>query len=308
MRYRPFGRSGLALSTLGLHLPAQMPTKGPASAEKLITTALENGINTYHFESADPKVLRAAADIFSVIERRLLFISLGACEPSGLSDGMTYELAPLKERLRGAIKDSGLMWIDMVMFDRADTTTLPDDSYGFVKTLQRSKMLRFIGARTDTAGMADLIAGRRFDAIRTSFDIDSTWDKRRQIDSAVAHEMSVFAEDVFPLAYRKAADLIPAEARRGWFGLKRAHNPLAGAGTYAFLHQTPDWTPEELCLGYALSQPSFASIYITADSAEHLEALAQVPERHMPPSVPAQIEMARFTGHAPKQVQKSAKR
>ncbi len=307
MRYRQFGRSGLALSTLGLHLPAQMPAKGPASAEKLITAALENGINTYHFESADPKTLRAAAEIFSVIERRLLFISVSACEPDALSDGMTYELAPLKERLRGAIKDSGLMWLDLVMFDRAATTTLPDDSYDFVKALQRSKMLRFISARTDTAGMGDIIASRRFDAIRTSFDIDSTWDKRRQIDSAVFHEMAVFAEDVFPTSYRKAADLIPAEARRGWFGLKKAHNPLAGAGTYAFLHQTPDWTPEELCLAYALSQPSFSSIYLTADTAEHVEALAQVPERHMPPSVPAQIEMARFTGHAPKSAQKAGK-
>jgi len=297
MRYRPFGRSGLALSTLGLHLPAHVLAKSRGQLEKLLTAGLESGINTYHFDGADPKTLSTAADIFSVVERRLLFISISACDTA--SDGMTYDFAPLKERLRGAIKDSGLQWLDLVLFDKAGTTTLPDNSYEFVKTLQRSKMLRYIGARAETTDMADLIHSRRFDVIRTGFDIDSSWDKRRQIDAAIANEMAVFAEDTFPEAYRKASDLIPREAKRGWFGAK-AKNPLAGAGTYAFLHQTPDWTPEELCLGYALSQPSLSCIYVSADSPAHLESLAQVPERHLPSSVPAQIEMARFTAHTPR--------
>ena len=297
MRYRPFGRSGLALSTIGLHLPAHVLAKSRGQVDKLLTTALENGINTFHFETADPKVLNAAAEIFSVVERRLLFLSVSACDTA--VDGMTYELAPLKDRLRGAIKDSGLLWLDLVLFDKAGTTTLPDNSHAFVKTLQQSKMLRYIGARAETAALADIILGRRFDVIRTGFDIDSTWDKRRQIDDAIAGEIAVFAEDTFPSAYRKAADLIPTQAKRGWFGGK-PKNPLAGAGTYAFLHQTPDWTPEELCLGYALSQPSLACIYVEADTPARLEALAQVPERHLPSSVPAQIEMARFGAHMPK--------
>ncbi|MGZ3304987.1 MAG: aldo/keto reductase [Asticcacaulis sp.] len=297
MRYRPFGRSGLALSNIGLHLTADALSKR-GLGEKLLTAALENGINTYHFDVADPESLNMAAGIFSVVERKLLFISVSACDPGAVSDGMTYELAPLKARLRGAIKDSGLLWLDLILFDRAGTTRIPDGSLEFVKTLQRSKMLRYIGAETETPDMARLIHSRNFDVIRTSFDIDSSWDKRRQIDAAIASEMSVFADDTFPDAYRKASNLIPAEAKRGWFGGK-PKNPLAGAGTYAFLHQTPDWTPEELCLGYALSQPSLACIFITPDSPEQLEALAQVPERHLPSSVPAQIEMARFTSHMP---------
>ena len=297
MRYRPFGRSGLALSTLGLHLPGHVLAKSRGLMEKLITAGLESGINTYHFDSADPKMLSAAADIFSVVERRLLFISINACDTA--TDGMTYEFAPLKDRLRGAIKDSGLLWLDLVLFDKAGTTILPHSSYEFVKTLQRSKMLRHVGARAQTADMADLIHSRRFDVIRTGFDIDSSWDKRRQIDAAIAGDISVFAEDTFPERYSKASDLIPQAAKRGWFGAK-AQNPLAGAGTYAFLHQTPEWTPEELCLGYALSQAGLSCIYVTADHPNHLEALAQVPERHLPSSVPAQIEMARFTAHTPK--------
>jgi hypothetical protein len=41
-------------------------------------------------------------------------------------------------------------------------------------------------------------------------------------------------------------------------------------------------------------------ILIDAESTEHLEALAEVPERHLPSSVPAQIEMARFNERAAK--------
>ncbi len=299
MRYRPFGRSGLALSTLGLHLSREKLHKNHSLLQKLITTALENGINTYHFESNDPKMLQAAAEVFSVVERKLLFVSVGAQEPALNADPAAYALPALKERLRGAIKDSGLSWLDLLVFSEDGVALLPEDSLHFVKSLQRSKMLRYVAAEAEPASMPAIIKSGHFDVIKTTFDIDSSWDKRRQIDNAISREMNVMASGFFPEAYRKASDIIPPEARRGWFGAK-PQNPLAGAGTHAFLHQTADWTPEELCLGYALSQPSLACIFVDPNNCDHLEALANVPERHLPPSVPAQIEMARFNDRAPK--------
>lgn len=299
MRYRPFGRSGLALSTVGLHVAREKLHKNHNLMQKLIVTALENGINTYHFDSCDTKMLQAAAEVFSVVERKLLFVSIGAQEQSVDLDPAAYGLNALKERLRGAVKDSGLSWIDLLVFSEEGAAVLPEDSLAFVKSLQRSKMLRYIAAEAESLSMAAIINSGQFDVIKTSFDIDSSWDKRRQIDNAIAREMNIMAAGFFPEAYRKASDNIPADARRGWFGAK-AKNPLAGAGTHAFLHQTSEWTPEELCLGYALSQPSLACIFVEPDNAEHLERLAAVPERHLPPSVPAQIEMARFNDRDPK--------
>lgn len=301
MRYRPFGRSGLALSTVGLHLSREKLNKNYGLLQKLITTALENGINTYHFDTIEPKMLQAAAEVFAVVERKLLFVSVGAQEPGPNADPAAYALPALKERLRAAIKDSGLTWLDLLVFSEDGVALLPEDSLHFVKSLQRSKMLRYIAVEAETAAMQTLIRSGHFDVIKTSYDIDSTWEKRRQIDEAISREMNVMGSRFFPEAYRKASDLIPPEARRGWFGAK-PQNPLAGAGTHAFLHQTADWTPEELCLGYALSQPGLACIFLEPDNCDHLERLASVPERHMPPSVPAQIEMARFNDRAPKSV------
>lgn len=299
MHYRPFGRSGLALSNIGLNLRWEKLHKNRSLLQKLIFTALENGINTYHFDSADTGFLQSASEIFGVVERKLLFVSINANEPNQPSDASVCALAPLKERLRTAIKDSGFHWIDLLLFNQPGAGEIPDDSLAFLDSLKRSKMLRYIGTTCEAEEMAALVASGNFDVIKTSYDIDTSWDKRRQIDNAVAKELNVFGTDVMPDAYRKASDVVPKEARRGWFGSKAA-NPLGGAGTHAFLHQTHDWSPEELCLGYALSQPGLSCIYVDVDSPDHLESLAAVPERHLPSSVPAQIEMARFNHRAPK--------
>jgi aryl-alcohol dehydrogenase-like predicted oxidoreductase len=293
MRYRPFGRSGLALSTIGLRLSFDKLGGNHALLHKLIISALENGINTYHFDSTDTAFLKSAAEAFSVVDRKLLFVSVNAHEAGHFPDRNTYALPSLKERLRGVIKDTGLLWIDLLNFAQPGATALPDDSLNFLHSLQKSKMLRYLGGGGETDDIADLIQSGEFNVIMTSFDIDSSWDKRRRIDDAMTRNMNVIAADFFPAMYRKESDVVPKAARRGFFGGK-AKNPLAGAGTHAFLHQTPDWTPEQLCLGYALSQPSMSCILIDADSPEHLESLADVPERHLPSSVPAQIEMARF--------------
>lgn len=299
MRYRPFGRSGLALSNIGLNLRWEKLHKNRSLLQKLIFTALENGINTYHFDSAEPGFLQSASEIFGVVERKLLFISINAHEPTQAPDASVCAMPVLKDRLRSAIKDSGFHWIDLLLFDQPAAEFIPDDSLNFLDSLKRSKMLRYVGTTCEAEQMADLVASGNFDVIKTSYDIDSSWDKRRQIDNAVSKELNVFGTDVMPEAYRKASDVVPKAARRSWFGGKAA-NPLGGAGTHAFLHQTHDWTPEELCLGYALSQPGLSCIFIDADTPDHLESLAAVPERHLPSSVPAQIEMARFNGRAPK--------
>lgn len=104
MRYRPFGRSGLALSTVGLRLKSETFGRNHALMQKLIVSALENGINTYQFDSLDVPFLRAAAEAFAVVDRKLLFISATAHEPFQTNDPDAYALTPLKERLRGAIK------------------------------------------------------------------------------------------------------------------------------------------------------------------------------------------------------------
>jgi aryl-alcohol dehydrogenase-like predicted oxidoreductase len=302
MRYRPFGHSGRALSATGLRLPVAAQRRNANHARKLIETALENGINTFHFDGLDLDFLKMAAQVFSVVDRKVLFISLTPDLPGVPGDLAGYAFPVLKEALRGVIKSSGLQWLDLLLFVQPGAAHLPADSLAFVQELKKARMLRHVGTTADTEELLPAIEGRRFDVIVTPFDIDSAWDKRHGIDKAIRSDMMVIGTDYFPEMYRKASDVIPKKARGGWFS--KPADPLAGAGTHAFLHTTDDWTPEELCLGYALSLPSLSCILIEAETPEKLEKLAEVPERHLPSSVPAQIEMARFTHQLPKGAQK----
>lgn len=301
MRYRPFGHSGIALSAVGLRLSAARLAKNMSLAEKLILTAIENGINTYHIDGADLAFLKQVAAILTLVERKLLFISVTPDAPGHTGDIANYSMPAMKDILRGVVKESNLQWIDLLMFDQPGVNHLPPESAQFLRDLQRARMVRYIGGVAEVEHIRPLVATGYYNVIQTSFDIDSTWEKRHQIDHAVHNDLCVIGAGYFPDIYRKASDVVPQKAKLGWFSGK-AKDPLAGAGTHAFLHQTPDWTPEELCLGYALSLPSLSCILIEPETPEKLEALAQVPERHLPSSVPAQIEMARFTEHLPKSV------
>jgi hypothetical protein len=70
--------------------------------------------------------------------------------------------------------------------------------------------------------------------------------------------------------------------------------PLAGMGTYAFLERTAHWSGEEICLAYAMTEPSLCTVQVHADKIDRVELMAAVCERELPSGVPAQIEMARF--------------
>lgn len=307
MRYRPFGRSGIALSTIGVHLCPNRCRKDRSLLAKLINTGLENGINAYYFKSLDLEIMQEAAKLFSVVDRNILFIGALAHDTNSGLSGFSYELAPLRSRLKWAIRDTGLEYLDLVAFDDPTHNIISDDTMAFLQNLRRSRLVHYLAAITETDDISDAVDLGDFQTIITSFNIDSNWDKRRRVDYALAHDMNAFGISYFPSAVKNEQDVLPKDAKRSFLGFARPVNPLAGAGTYAFLHRTPEWTAEELCLGYALSQPVLSCIWIDPDSAAHLEQLASVTERHMPSSVPAQIEMARFSEEETKASKKLAR-
>lgn len=294
MLYRPHGRSGMALSTVGVCLCPNVCRKEKGLLAKLLTAAIEQGVNAYFFKSLDLMVLREAAEILSVVDRKLLYIGALAHDTSAGLAGFSYELEPLKARLKWAIKDSGLEYFDMIAFDHPNDNLISEESMIFMQDLRRARMVRAIGAIAESEAILELAATGDYQSLITSFNIDTNWDKRRYVDFALSRGMTVFGLNYFPEAVMRAKDLLPDDAKRGFFGFKKPVNPLAGAGTYAFLHQTPEWTAEELCLGFALAQPVLSCVWIEPENIDHLNALTEVPEKHLPPSVPAQIEMARF--------------
>src|SRR5690606_41738057 len=62
VRYRPYGPSGAAVSSLTLSLGVEAAARGGRHVRDLVVAALEAGVNAYHFERPDPILLQAAGE------------------------------------------------------------------------------------------------------------------------------------------------------------------------------------------------------------------------------------------------------
>jgi hypothetical protein len=82
-------------------------------------------------------------------------------------------------------------------------------------------------------------------------------------------------------------------AKSGWLRRPPPPGPIPH-DHYAFLDETANWTAEEICLSYALTEPALASVQVTSIEPELLTKLADVPDRDLPNGLGSRVEMARF--------------
>ena len=298
MRYRPFGASGAAISAVTLSLGVDSLARGVAIANDLIFSALEAGINSYRLETADPVLAEVVGQALSSVERKLLNVSLEL----GAGDGRRGSERDFSaEGMTGAIDRclhvSGLGWIDVALLAEPGEDELPQSSLSALKALRASERVRFLGVSGSGEVMDAYVSTGAFDVLGTPFHVNVDWKIRSRIRAAREQDMAILAYDYFPRELdteKKTVELNqPKKGLFGFGGPKRVDTPLAHAGTFAFLHRTPHWSAEEICLAHAMTDPAISSVLITARDAERLNALASVPERDMPPGLAAQIEMAR---------------
>ena len=304
MRYRPFGPSGATVSAVTLSLGTKSIAKGAEAACELIYSALEAGINSYHLETADPVLAEVIGHALKHIDRKLVYVSLSLGRGDGRqgtsrdfsADGMTESI----DRVLGA---SRLGWVDVVLLDEPADDELPQASLNALKALRATGRVRFRGISGEGSVMDAYVSTGAFDVMATPFHLNSSWQVRSRLRAAREQDMAVFAYGYFPsnLDTEKKASMLEQPVKKGLFGLAKKtgrpkHDPLAGVGTFAFLHRTPNWTAEAICLASGLTDPVTSSILIEANDAERLNTLALIPDRDMPPGLAAQIEMARVAG------------
>jgi aryl-alcohol dehydrogenase-like predicted oxidoreductase len=297
MRYRPFGPTGAAISTLTLSLGVDTLSRGVEAANDLIFSALEAGINAYRLETADPVLAEVVGHALSNVERKLLNVSLEL----GAGDGRRGSDRDFSaEGMTGAIDRclhvSGLGWIDLALLEEPGEHELPQTSLNALKALRATGRVRYLGVSGDGEVMDAYVSTGAFDVLATPFHVNVDWRIRSRMRAAREQDMAILAYDYFPSELdspKKVAQL--NQPKRRWFGLgaKPVAGPLASAGTFGFLHETPHWTAEAICLAHAMTDPAVSSVLVKALDAERLNTLAAVPERDMPPGLSAQIEMAR---------------
>jgi aryl-alcohol dehydrogenase-like predicted oxidoreductase len=297
VRYRPFGRSGITTSAVGLNLTDAAARRGPEALRQLIFAAMEAGINCYHLSGLDPDLPQVLGEALSVVERRLVFVSLQLGVARGRM-GTTRDFSPetLTATVDHVLQASGLGHLDLIVLDDPGTEELPRTSLDALKALRASGRVSLLGVAGENDAMDAYISTNAFDVLVTPYHLRSGWKERNRLKAATSLDMGIIAYGWFPEEFTspKKTEAMTGSRVRGLFGGKSEPHPLEGMGTYKFLHQTKNWSAEEICLAYTLTEPSLATVLLDCSDVAHLAALASVPDRDMPPGLAAQVEMARF--------------
>ena len=285
MRYRPFGATGMAVSALTLRL-ADSSRLRASEWRALIFTALENGINSFQVEGDAPDLLKGAAEAFASVERRLLFLTWRV-----RGDAAALGQQAVDGLLNSAFESLSLDYLDLVLINDPLAPALPPAFEAGLRSLYDSHAIHGLGIASRVDIDPRLLKNGMVTTISSPFNLSSGWADRHRIRHASTHDFAVIGEDFWPQALREGGE--PTAPKPSLW--RRRSDPLSDIGGYEFLHATQGWSGEDICLGYALTEPSLATVRITADTRADVERLAAVVERDLPNGVCAQIEMARFS-------------
>jgi aryl-alcohol dehydrogenase-like predicted oxidoreductase len=287
MRYRPFGASGKAVSAVSLLLREAPNMTTPQAWRALVFGAMENGINCFEITAGSDVMQLGVGEALRAVERRLIFLGYRL-----RGDGRTALTAEtISQSVRSALEKTGAAYFDLLTMDEAAYETLAPGALEYLTDLRAAGMALQIGVVGDGPIIDTCIGTGAFDVLEMPFNLTSDWHARRRIKDASAANMVLVGYDLFPTHLTRPGAAAPM--RSG--GLLRRAEPLAGSGTYAFLHTTSNWTSEELCLAYALTEPAFATFRVEIFRADAIARVSAATDKDLPTGVAAQIEMARFS-------------
>lgn len=304
MRYRPFGHFNVSVSAVSLVLEDDDRRSADAWTA-LIYAALENGINGFEMRGRQPALIEGLNRAFKHVERRLVFVAwrIGPTTIPPQYADQAFQPKLVQASVQSALARTGLEYLDLALLDDPGEHDLPATTLQALKDMKTAGQVRLIGVAGENPAIEAYISTRQFDVVGLPFSIASGWRDRLRLRAAQERDMAVIGYNFCPPELRQAA---PAahEVKRGLWGKKVIQKGPADA--YDFLNATPGWTREEICLAFALTEPSLATIEIAPDNLETLIAFASVTDREMPAGLSATIEMARVMVNGGDQQPRSA--
>jgi len=302
MRFRPLGGTGMVVSAVSLRLNDSHRLSTPQGWQQLVYEAFEQGINAFEVAGRQPVMIEGFGQAIQAVERRLLYVSLRLGPTQTAAGAILRDFSPdsLLIQLESFLARTGLDYVDAVVLDDPNAEELSPAALDELKAMRECGRARMLGVAGDDDAIDAYISVGAFDLLCTPFSIVSGWKERLRLKAAMDRDMAVMGYDFFPARFHAGA--MPKPEKR------EKHRSLEGVGTYAFLDRTNNWTAEELCLAYALTEPTLASVMIDTDTTDRIETLSAIPERDLPTGVAAQIEMARFTpGTSASKLQKAGR-
>ena len=290
MRYRPLGNTGMSISSMSLVLSDSNRMR-EADWVSLIYAALESGINAFEITGSQPTLVDGVGQALQAIDRRLVFVAWRLGWSISTSGQAVRDFSPegLAGAVEGVVARTGLTYLDATILDDPISEELSSQALDMLRRLKDMGRIHLLGVTGRDDAIDAYISSGAFDLVATPFSLMSGWKERLRVKAAIDRDMVVVGHGYYPDAVREPQQT----ANAGAWGRTSA-KPLGGMGTYAFLDRTPHWSGEEICLAYAMTEPSLCTVQVPADRIDRVELLAAVCERELPSGVPAQIEMARF--------------
>ena len=293
MRYRPLAHLPMAVSALSLKLDDQYQ-RSVSDWTALGMAALDCGINCFEVAGHSPALVDGLARALSTVERRLIYVAwrLGPKSMPPVYANNAFTSTGMEGLTKAALARTNLGYLDLVQLDDPGQQDLSADGLQTLRQMKADGLVRALGLAGDGDEIDTYISTGAFAVLTLPFSMLSGWRERRRLKAAGERNMSVLGADPYPEAMLAVVEA--AKPKRGLMGLMQKPAGVAPA-PYSFLHNTPEWTAEEICVAFALTEPAVATVQIEPRDADHLRALAALAERHLPAGLPAQIEMSHFT-------------
>lgn len=191
------------------------------------------------------------------------------------------------------LRTTGAGYFDTLMLDADAIKHLDSEGLKSLEDLKPAGLCKRIGVVGDGDAVDQCLRERKFDVLSTSYDVTANGQGRRRCREAADKEIVVLVRNPIPTQLIKDSEIPLTRKATSLFGVK-PRDSLEGVGTFQFLRTTRDWTPQDICLAFLLTEPTMASVMLETTKPNDFAHLDALSDRDLPSGVPAQIEIARF--------------
>jgi len=258
MRYRPLAHLPMAVSAIALKLDDRFQRSAPGWSA-LTLAALDCGINCFEVYGRSPALVDGVGQALRTVERRLIYLTwrFGPCAMPQQYAASAYAPEGMESLAKAIVARTGLEYIDLIQLDDPGGRDLSAQGLQALKQMKAQGLARALGVAGQGEEIDAYISTGAFDALTMPFSMLSGSRERRRMKAAADRNMTVMADSFYPKAMLALAEA--AKPKKGLLGFNAKTHALTPQ-PYTFLHTTADWTAEEICLAYALTEPTLASV------------------------------------------------
>lgn len=294
MRYRSFGEGGQSISTVLVSVDS---SESVTVSESFLAGCMSLGVNAYEARIDDLTAIQALGQVASSVERSMVVVGLRV-EQAGPRQARDLNRETIIRQLQDALRNTGLRWIDYLIVEDPAPGELGSSFFMTVEAARQAKRLRYVGVSGDSNEITDLIQSGSVQIYGTPYNLRCSQSVRKRMRQAETANVMLLGYDHYPevIRHTPSAPIAAATGIMRLLGLGGARRmPADKDGPYSFLNFVRGWTAEQICMAYALNEPSLSSARVRAPDLETVKGLAEAVERELPNGLAAQIELARVS-------------